>query len=307
MSSIKFIPRQKCLLCGATNLVFKSEIQDFDSSYGKFKLVQCPQCKMYYTSPFPSPATLPLLYQNRTTRNFDTHNSRLFENLKDFVAGRLIKKLTRHLTSSHPRIVDFGCGNGRFAKCFKKVLPHAEVTAVDFENPVPNLTSPAITSASTSKIDFSLIYQSTDDFYVNDKKYDLIFLRHVLEHVGDPQNFLNLLVSKLTPQGFIYLEVPNIHNGLSRFFDRYLPSYFPPYHLLHYTPENLTYLLNSLALNYQIGFTEMPIMSNLLANILRQDLNNLHRLAGVVLHPLQLLLCFKKHTVLTAIIKARCQ
>lgn len=301
MTSIVFIPRQKCLICGTTSLKFVDYIEDFDSSYGQFKLVQCSTCKMYYTSPYPSPETLPLLYQDRTTRNFDGHNARLFEYLKDTLALQLIKKISRILVSSTPSIADFGCGNGRFTRCFQKALPQANVTGVDFANSPP----PATREGQTDDARMSFIYQSTHDFYADHKTYDLIFMRHVLEHVADPQTFLDRLVNKLNPSGFIYLEVPNIHNGLRPLFHHYLPSYFPPYHLLHYTPENLSYLLKSMHLSFELGFAEMPIMSNLLANILHQKLNNLHRLGGMFLHPLQLLLCLKHHTVLTATIKAR--
>lgn len=41
--------------------------------------------------------------------------------------------------------------------------------------------------------------------------YDLVYCRHVLEHVDDPASFLGHLVALVAPGGWLYVEVPSSH------------------------------------------------------------------------------------------------
>lgn len=42
-----------------------------------------------------------------------------------------------------------------------------------------------------------------------EKKYDLVVLCHILEHVPDPQKLLNQALDACNEKGFVYIEVPN--------------------------------------------------------------------------------------------------
>ena len=293
MNKIVYIPREKCCVCGSLDLHAEQKIRDFDTSLGVFDLIRCANCGMYYTSPYPNAATLPYLYASRDTRNFDTNNSDILQKIKVFLAKKSIAKIIKgcHQPIS---VVDFGCGNGMFSLCFQEVIPQANVYAVDFAPEAPAQLKKVKGSAHVPQ------YMQMADFYNSNQKYDIIFLRHVLEHVENPVDLLKALLKKLTKTGFIYLEVPNIKNGLRLFWNNYLPSYYPPYHLVHFTPENLAFLCDKLQVDYVLAQAEMPVMSNIVANLFHQKLNNIHRMIGILLHPIQLLLCYKEHTVLVA-------
>lgn len=292
MKNIEFVKREKCCICGSEDLVFEQNIEDFDSNLGMFELIKCNKCGMYYTSPYPSSETLPNLYTNRDTRNFDLNNSCMFTYIKDFLAKRQIRSMARDVSNKNLLIADIGCGDGRFAAYFQEIFYKSEVHAFDFSDIPPERIKNLKGKAPK--------YFNTRNFYDNNVKYDIIFLRYVVEHVENPKEFLGKMITKLSDNGYIHIEVPNIKNGLAKLFNRYLPSYYPPYHLLHYTKENLAYMLSELGQEYEISQTEMPLMSNLIANMLHQKLNNIHRLLGVFLHPLQMLLCINSHTILTA-------
>ena len=53
----------------------------------------------------------------------------------------------------------------------------------------------------------------------DEKKYDLIILSHVLEHVYDIQDFMEKVKKKLTNNGLIYIEVPNADNYDKMIYD----------------------------------------------------------------------------------------
>jgi 2-polyprenyl-3-methyl-5-hydroxy-6-metoxy-1,4-benzoquinol methylase len=59
------------------------------------------------------------------------------------------------------------------------------------------------------------VYQGLIEEIQRPSKYDVIFLIHTLEHVTDPSSVLIKLKSMLTPEGKIFVAVPNA-NALSR-------------------------------------------------------------------------------------------
>lgn len=292
---VQFIEREKCCICNCTSLNFEQNIYDFDSNLGYFKLLKCPRCGMYYTSPYPTESTLSNLYNQRDTKNFDSKNSSFFEFLKNILAKIQISGFSEFVPNTKLKILDFGCGNARWALAFQQVFTEAEVYACDFMPEAPE--------SLKGKKRKAPIYFSTNEFYNNGEKYDIIFLRHVVEHVENPKLFIQNMLERLTNTGFIYIEVPNIKNGLRPLFNRWLPSYYPPYHLVHFTDKNIAALLEELDIEYEIFHTEMPIMSNIIANMCASKLNNWHRILGMFLHPIQILLCIKSHTVITVKIK----
>lgn len=296
MKNIVYIAREKCCVCGGNDLRVEQKIRDFDSGLGDFDLVKCCGCGMYYTSPYPNAATLPYLYSARNTRNFDTNNADILLKIKVFLAKKSIAKIIKG--SEQPlRVADFGCGNGLFSWSFQQVLPSAKVCAVDFASTVPSLLAKLEGGKARPQ------YMHVEEFYKNNQQYDIIFLRHVLEHAENPLNMLNALLKKLTKNGFIYVEVPNIKNGLRLFWNKYLPSYYPPYHLVHFTPENFKILCSKLEADTTFSHTQMPLMSNIISNMSGQPLNNFHRILGIFLYPIQWLLCLKRPSVLVAKIK----
>tara|TARA_Y100000741_G_C18250689_1_gene557183 strand:- start:1044 stop:2201 length:1158 start_codon:yes stop_codon:yes gene_type:complete len=72
------------------------------------------------------------------------------------------------------------------------------------------------------------------------KKFDIIFFRNLLEHLYDTSKFLKIVKSKLTSNGSIYIEVPNIYNIL----DGSVFGSFFHQHISYFSIETLEYLLN---------------------------------------------------------------
>lgn len=297
---INYIAVNRCRICGSSNLKKELDISDFDTGLGSYDLLVCHDCGMYYTSPYPDSLTLPELYMERASKNFDVNNSALFSWLKDYLMKRDLKRYLSSYAVFPESFADIGAGNGRAVCMFSKIVPTASAVAVDFaEDPPERL----------SHTEFSSIkYMQTNAFLENDsKKFDLIMLRHVLEHVEYPLEFINTISQKLTGRGMLVIEVPNIKNGLCRVFPKWSPSYYPPYHLVHFTKSNLENLLAKTGLDFHLSQAEMPLMSNLLANMCHRKLNNVFRFIGMTLHPAQLLVnsMYSEKSVLVAVLRKK--
>lgn len=78
-----------------------------------------------------------------------------------------------------------------------------------------------------------------------DETFDVIILRHVVEHVPDPVAFVQSATKVLKKGGIAYIEVPNSQWSLENF-------YFPEFHVDHisyFTMNSLTRLLKLAGLN----------------------------------------------------------
>lgn len=70
-----------------------------------------------------------------------------------------------------------------------------------------------------------------------DRKFDLITMFHVLEHLADPVGSLKLLGNSLSHHGLLYIEVPNAERKSS-------PTYmFFKAHTFYFTQESLAHLM----------------------------------------------------------------
>ena len=135
----------------------------------------------------------------------------------------------------------------------------------------------------------SIKYFNNTNFFGSESKYNLIFLRHVLEHTHDPVSLIKYLGELLTDSGVLYVEVPNLDSGCAKVFGRSWKCYYVPRHILHFTTKSLASVIHEAGLNAEIGRNEMPLMGNTCAILTGTDLNNIFvKLIGVLLHPFQL-------------------
>lgn len=74
-----------------------------------------------------------------------------------------------------------------------------------------------------------------------DKTFDLIIALHVIEHSTNPVEFLNIVRSKLSEDGVLFIEVPNIFSMRA---DRSIFDYFCSIHMAMFTPITISNLLS---------------------------------------------------------------
>ena len=99
-------------------------------------------------------------------------------------------------------VLDFGCGNGGFLEL---CLPTARsIDGVELEQRARD------DLLSQGKV----VFPNLESCLRQDKRYDLITLFHVLEHLPDPRSTLKSLASLLKPGGEIVIEVPHARDAL---------------------------------------------------------------------------------------------
>jgi 2-polyprenyl-6-hydroxyphenyl methylase/3-demethylubiquinone-9 3-methyltransferase len=110
---------------------------------------------------------------------------------------------------SGKRALDVGCGAGLLAEPLARL--GAEITAIDA---APGLIAAAELHAQGQGLDIDYRVAAAEDM---DGQFDLVTSMEVIEHVADPQAFVNALAARLAPGGLMILSTPN-KTALSRLF-----------------------------------------------------------------------------------------
>ena len=97
--------------------------------------------------------------------------------------------------------LDVGCGAGLLAEPLARL--GAKVTAIDA---APELIEVAKAHAGGQGLEIDYRYAAVEDM---DGTFDLVTSMEVIEHVADPQAFLNSLAARLAPGGLMILSTPN--------------------------------------------------------------------------------------------------
>lgn len=284
---IRFEARTNCELRGDRSADCRRHwqrvlrLRDSETDLGEFDVVYCNLCKLGWTNPFPTEDSLNALYDARESSDFDVVRGSVVDLIKDFLSVRQLRRLAPR--ESVGAVLDYGTGNGRFAISAAKAFPGARVDAVDYHAAPPSLLQdPRLSSIS---------YYNVEELFDLRRRYQLIILRHVLEHNHHPVNLLRDLSQLLAEDGIIYVEVPNLHSGCGRVFRHCWNGYYVPRHVFHFTSLSLAEAASLAGLEVVMGRNEMPAVGNAIAIFTGARKSNLAvQLAGIALHPLQLLI-----------------
>jgi SAM-dependent methyltransferase len=283
---VEYLPRESCALHAVQSgalppLELLATVPDTMTARS-FRILRCSACGVGLTSPYPTEATVAHLYAGRgSMTNFDPIRGTVIDWLKDVFAARELRWI--HAKGGRPdvrRVLDFGTGNGRYSLVSARRFRQSSVDAVDFEFAPP----PSLEGVDAVR------YKTAKDFQRGDTRYDLILLRHVLEHVHDPISFLQALARRLTRRGILYIEVPNLESAYLRYFGVRTNAYSVPYHLWHFDVRSLGMVIQSAGLRCRIVQKDMPLIGGVLSVMFGQQRNLAHQLAGAMLHPLQMIL-----------------
>ncbi|MCK1667873.1 class I SAM-dependent methyltransferase [Bradyrhizobium sp. 153] len=144
-------------------------------------------------------------------------------------------------------ILEVGAGAGATLRWLKNIYPKSETTAIEI--------NPALSNELKLNADLTII-GPVDQSIVRLKRYDLILLLDVLEHLPDPSETLQNLAKVLKPGGRVIVSVPNVAHFsvsipllLQRRFRYQDAGILDRTHLRFFVEETAMKLLNDADLN----------------------------------------------------------
>lgn len=125
------------------------------------------------------------------------------------------------------RLLDVGCGNGALLSAFSQRVPKWSLVGIDLDDKYKSVVE------SIERVE--KLYHCAPEKIAG--TFDVITLIHSLEHVPQPKKLLQSLREKLSPQGFLCIQIPDyIENP----FDLLVAD-----HCTHFSHETITALLQS--------------------------------------------------------------
>lgn len=138
---------------------------------------------------------------------------------------KILSFIEKKLTQTPKTILDMGSGSGAGLLALAGQFPKASIYGFE-PNDKPSERQKFLPDNVIS------IFNTRPS---GDKKYDLITLFHVFEHVEDVQDMLAFVLSALTPKGHLLIQVPYVAKGA---FDLVIAD-----HIWHFTKKSLVNLL----------------------------------------------------------------
>lgn len=122
----------------------------------------------------------------------------------DYVLRRyMMRAFAPHMPRG--RALELGCYEGEFTRL---IADHfSDITVVE--------AAASLADTARSKVPGARFFVSTFETWQSENTYDAVFLIHTLEHLDDPVSVLARVNRWLTPQGRLFLAVPNA-NAASR-------------------------------------------------------------------------------------------
>lgn len=248
---------------------------DRSGKLGDVRVEQCPACG--HARSRPPLADVAFLYEGRESQDYQPNNRGLAHAIKRVVFRREAARLLRQVGGNPGRVLDFGCGSGQFTRELGGLLGPGRVTGSDF------FDQPPADLADRPYLPAAALAQHAGQF-------DLVLAMHVLEHDDDPAALLARLIALLAPGGTLVIEVPNVACFGASLFGRFWDAWYLPFHRVHFSRRSLVATLEGGGLQVRaVHGAVVPTMGRTLANLFGRDNTLPWLLAGIALHPFQLL------------------
>ncbi len=197
----------------------------------RFEIVRCTECGLTRTDPQPSAAELDRYYPPGYHGQSKRYRLGLDSGLSVLHRAR-IRRIER-LTGGPGRVLDVGCGPGRFLDQMRKRGWETRGTE----------RSAAAATQARDVLKLDVRAQDLDELIADGLSYDAVVLWHVAEHVHDPASTLRNVATLLRPGGVLMIAVPNFGSPEARVAKAAWFHLDVPRHLFHFTPATLRDLL----------------------------------------------------------------
>lgn len=262
--------RNNCKFCKKIiNISFKS--YNYKNNKNSEKFYQCNNCEVLY-----QPKIIKNLYDDQDSSNYNLSKN-IFFYLKQLIFVYFIFNI-RKFFYQNKDILDYGCGSGEFAVALSNFFKNKNIFTTDVFD-----------------LDKKFIPKIKKHFLLHKeellgKKFDVILLRHVFEHLYDLNSFLAKIKKNMkNSKSLLIIEVPNMHSFWRKVMGKKWPGYFYPYHYYVFSQK---FLRNILIKNGFIIIEQKKLESPIIGSfLLTLKINHyICKLLSIMFYPFQFLI-----------------
>jgi 2-polyprenyl-3-methyl-5-hydroxy-6-metoxy-1,4-benzoquinol methylase len=217
-------------VCPACDSKVKSVHYSYHEDQREFKVFRCENCSFM----FARPLFLPKLEDRKLDYEYDMellNNASLRKAHERFVIGKEIKHVRNILGNGTFSLLDIGCGTGWTTNMWAS-------SGFDTTGLEPSKLRAELAS---ERYKIKVLSDYFENLHIRDN-FDVVILRHMIEHFADPYEMMLKARSFLKPRGTAVIIVPNI-NCLGRYLFGTKWTWGIPYHCNFFTPKTLTHLV----------------------------------------------------------------
>jgi SAM-dependent methyltransferase len=223
-----------CRFCSCSDT--SKQFPAVDIFKDEWYIFRCNNCNAFFLAPFPQPQQLKKAYD---ASYYGTgHEKFIFsvEQFIDFFRRRKSKKIAS-LIPENAKVLDIGCGNGKFLKHLS-ALGNYELYGTELEG------GSAERASLIKEVKLKTGYLKEDDF--PEEYFHAVTLFHVFEHLEEPKRTLEIIQKILKKNGVLILSFPNISGWQAKIFKGKWYHLDPPRHLIFFAPDDLAKIINDM-------------------------------------------------------------
>lgn len=229
-----------------------------------YDVVACKKCGLVFADNIPSQAEFNNYYEILSKYEFNYKEGLVNQDyIKHF--SKITGFIIRHLKNKEAVILDIGCSTGGLLSILKS-KGYTNLLGID--------PSPSCVKTVNKLYRINASVNNIENFKTN-KKFDLIILSAVLEHVVDFRNSFEKIRSLLNENGLLFIEVPDIEK-----FWQYVSAPFQQFSIEHinyfskYSLANLLSLFSFRTIKVKDNVSKLSQMIDPDIFILAQKTNN---------------------------------
>ncbi|MEO7211103.1 MAG: class I SAM-dependent methyltransferase [Chitinophagaceae bacterium] len=235
-----------CPVCNSASITHITTVKDYNVSGEEFEIFECKMCTLRFTQGAPAAEAMAPYYKSDDYISHTDSKKGFINRAYHWVRGhtikskrKLIEKLTR---KSSGTLLDIGAGTGTFVS----EMQTAGWQVLGME--------PDDTARANALEKYAIILQHpTFLFELENKRFDVITLWHVLEHIHRLQDYIQVFHRTLKDDGYLIIAVPNYTSNDAQHYKEQWAAYDVPRHLYHFSPKSMQKLM------YLNGFEVMSV------------------------------------------------
>ncbi len=226
----------QCVVCNHTDFRTYTEAKD-NYSNESFTVQQCNACGFVFTNPRPEEAAIGKYYNMPDYMSHTSHSRGMVQSVYRYARNYMKKrklKLIQNLIQKENQfdLLDYGCGTGDFLSFMKQ----NKINTIGIE---PDEMARKV----ANEVNQIQVYALDEFKKIEENKFDVITLWHVLEHIYPVHEQLDFFKLWLRNKGKLIIAVPNIECYDSAHYGKYWDALDVPRHIYHFSPSTVQKLV----------------------------------------------------------------
>lgn len=243
------VPTLYCPVCHQKKISTWSVAKDYEyhSVQDNFTYYHCADCGTIFIHPIPFDRLKEIYPSNYYS--FVNTPKNIVVKIKEWLDKRFFKKILSGLHTNTIDVLDVGGGTGWILDVLKKTdrrIAFTQIADID------------VKARILAEQKGHAYFEGTIEEFNTDKRFHLILMLNLIEHVADPLAVIQKAEALLQPGGIIVIKTPNTDSWDARLFRRtYWGGLHSPRHWVIFSEKSFKLLLKSTKLKIRkLNYTQ---------------------------------------------------